>query len=148
MCGYQLPALPFGTANQQRRRAHDKTPAPYGRLPQTDFEAQYRRVFEAAGCVTQTELADFLAIAESTVSDVKRRKTIPSAWFLKLFEEKCINPHWIRTGQGCRTMHMLEPAIEGSPFAGAADTERGPAQACSTEESLAELLRRALKKLG
>ncbi len=44
------------------------------------FEAQYGRVFEAAGCRTQAELAAFLGIRQSSISDAKRRKSIPAEW--------------------------------------------------------------------
>ncbi len=45
----------------------------------TDFEAQMERIKVATGKRTQIELADFLGIRQSSVSDAKRRGKIPSA---------------------------------------------------------------------
>ena len=73
-------------------------PAPYGSLPQSDFESQYKRIIEAAGCRTHADLAAVLEVRRSSVSDAKRRKSIPSGWFLKLFEKRRISPEWLRTG--------------------------------------------------
>ena len=70
-----------------------ETPLPYGSVPQSDFEAQYNRVFEAAGCRTQSALAAILNIKQSSVSDAKRRKTIPSDWLMTLFEKSESTPN-------------------------------------------------------
>ena len=70
----------------------------YRDLPDTSFEAQYKRVFEAAECRTQIQLAEFLDIRQSSISDAKRRKSIPAEWRMKLFEKKRINPEWILSG--------------------------------------------------
>ena len=79
-------------------------PSHYGQEPSTDFEAQYFRVFEAAGCKTQVELASFLEITQSSISDAKKRKSIPPDWLLKLLDKKWINPGWIRSGLGNKTI--------------------------------------------
>lgn len=57
-----------------------------------------RRVFEAAGCRTQTELAVFLGIRQSSVSDAKRRQVIPAEWLVTLLRQKNIHPDWVLTG--------------------------------------------------
>lgn len=77
-------------------------PHPHNSEPQSDFESQYRRVFEAAECRTQEQLATVLGVRQSSVSDAKRRKTVPSEWLVKLFERKRINPEWIRQGKGAK----------------------------------------------
>ena len=77
---------------------------PYGSLPQSDFESQYKRVLEAAGCRTQLDLAAVLEIRQSSISAAKRRRSIPSAWLLKLFKRKRISLEWLRTGQGEKVM--------------------------------------------
>lgn len=65
------------------------------------------RFFEAAGCRTQTELAKFLGIRQSSIADAKKRKAIPADWLLTLWRKKGINPDWIVTGRGAR---LLIPA--------------------------------------
>lgn len=51
---------------------------------ESDIEATERlqRVFEAAGCTTQVELAAFLGIQQSSISDAKKRKAIPADWLM------------------------------------------------------------------
>lgn len=66
------------------------------------------RVFEAAGCRTQTELANLLGIRQSSISDAKRRSVIPSDWLITLLFTKNINPAWILTGQAPRYLGPLE----------------------------------------
>ncbi len=66
------------------------------------MENALKRFFEAAGCRTQMELAQFLDIQQSTVSDAKKRGTIPSEWLVKLLHIKHVNPDWVLTGEGSR----------------------------------------------
>ncbi|MCL1940023.1 MAG: helix-turn-helix domain containing protein [Desulfovibrionaceae bacterium] len=67
-----------------------------------------QRFFEAAGCRTQVELADFLGIKQSSISDAKRRRRIPSDWLLKLWRKKGVNPDWILTGQGPKGLQPVD----------------------------------------
>lgn len=66
------------------------------------MENALKRFFEASGCRTQMELAEFLDIQQSTVSDAKKRGAIPAEWLVKLLHAKHINPDWILTGEGTR----------------------------------------------
>ena len=98
-----------------------ETPTPYGFKPQSDFESQFRRVFEAASCRTQMELATFLEIRQSSISDAKRRRSIPSEWLIKLFDKKHTNPDWIRTGLGSMNAKIVysEEGKTSSPMVSA-----------------------------
>ena len=71
-----------------------------------------QRFFEAAGCRTQTDLAKFLDISQSSISDAKRREVIPAEWLLKLLRNRGVNPDWILTGDGA---HLLCPAEADPP---------------------------------
>lgn len=86
---------------------------PYGSLPQSDFESQYQRLLEAAGCKTQIDLAAVLEIRQSSVSAAKKRQSIPSAWLLKLFEKKRINLEWLRTGRGGKAIQATGETASG-----------------------------------
>ncbi len=121
-----------------------ETPAPYGRVPQSDFESQYRRVFEAAECRTQVELATFLEIRQSSISDAKRRKSVPSDWLEKLFEKRRINPEWLRYGTGAKNL-VLSGAEQSMPHI-VRVTEVRPPHECSAQELFNELVRRALQE--
>ena len=104
-----------------------------------------KRFFEAAGCRTQVELAEFLGIKQSSVSDAKERGSIPSDWLLTLWRKKGVNPDWILTGQGTKG---LQPADFLKPIAPATVyiKEIRPPEECSVEELMAEVVRRVAKK--
>jgi len=51
-----------------------------------------------SGRITQVQIAQKLGIRQSSISDAKRRGTIPADWFLKALEIGGIDPEWIRTG--------------------------------------------------
>ena len=58
------------------------------------------RLYQAAECRTQMELAAFLDVRQPSISVAKKRGTIPADWLLKLLRKKGVNPDWILTGQG------------------------------------------------
>jgi len=58
------------------------------------------RVFEAAGCRTQIELANLLGIRQSSISDAKKRNSIPAEWLVTLLRLRGVNPEWILSGDG------------------------------------------------
>ena len=78
------------------------------------MNAMLRRVFEAARCKTQTELAVFLGIRQSSVSDAKRRQVVPAEWLIILLQQKSIHPDWIRTGKGARFLLPAEDAADNA----------------------------------
>ena len=118
---------------------------PYGATPDTSFESQYKRVFEAAECRTQVQLAALLDIQQSSISDAKRRKNIPADWRMKLFEKKRINPEWILCGQGAK---YLVPADSGQSLPHVVKVvEIRPPVECSAQDLFNELVRRALQPL-
>lgn len=105
------------------------------------------RVFEAAGCRTQMELAAFLGIRQSSVSDAKKRGVIPSDWLLTLLRLHGVNPQWVLRGEGPRLLRPAEMDEEETMFACCPENVRLPEQ-CSTQELLTELVRRALQDLA
>ena len=66
----------------------------------TFFQEVYDRIRCATNARTQTELAAVLEIRQSSISDAKRRNSIPSDWYMKLFEKFGLNPDWIKKGVG------------------------------------------------
>lgn len=62
-------------------------------------EPAYERILQITGLHTQSELAAFLGVKQSSVSSAKDRGNVPARWLITLFE-KGINPIWIRTGEG------------------------------------------------
>jgi len=64
------------------------------------FEEAMERIQEQTGLRTQVRLAECLGIRQSSISDAKRRGTIPDAWLIGLYEKFRLNPTWIKTGAG------------------------------------------------
>jgi hypothetical protein len=64
------------------------------------FKAVYARMLFAAGVRTQTELAKLLGIRQGSISDAKRRGSIPMNWCVRLFDVCGANVDWQRTGEG------------------------------------------------
>ena len=108
------------------------------------FDAQYRRVFEAAECKTQVELADFLEVRQSSISDARRRQSIPSDWLITLFAKKRISPEWVLCGAGGKYLISTD-AEQGKPHV-VRVTEVRPPQECSAQDLFNELVRRALQE--
>ena len=53
---------------------------------------QLDRILQAAGCKTQVELAEFLGIRQSAVTDARRRGRIPEEWLLKMGQRMGMDP--------------------------------------------------------
>lgn len=120
--------------------------APYGTplsFAGTDAEAAacLQRVLAACGCRTHAELAQILGVRQSSVSDAKRRGSIPSQWLLTLLCTKWINPAWILTDRGARYVRPAEYTTPNMPPLSPA-TDTGIPENLSTEALLAELVRR------
>ena len=98
------------------------------------------RVFEAAGCRTQVELAEFLDIRQSSISDAKKRQSIPAEWLMKLLLRKGIHPEWILTGSGPRFMQPTE--VEPVLYPAAMDLQE-LLRLCPARQLAAELIRRS-----
>lgn len=84
---------------------------------QTESAARLSRVFEAAGCQTQAELAAILDVRQSGISDAKRRGTIPPEWLIKLLYLHGVNPAWIMDGIGPKFLAPCDsPADANYPY--------------------------------
>jgi len=64
------------------------------------FAEIYERIKLATNSRTQVELAEVLDIRQSSISDAKRRNSVPGDWFMKLFEKFGLNPDWLKQGIG------------------------------------------------
>lgn len=64
------------------------------------FDEIFERIKLATRTRTQIELANVLDIRQSSISDAKRRNSVPSDWCMKLFERFGLNPDWIKKGTG------------------------------------------------
>ncbi len=66
----------------------------------SSFEEAYERIKFATSTKTQVEIAEVLEIRQSSISDAKRRNSVPGDWYMKLFEKFGLNPDWLKRGVG------------------------------------------------
>lgn len=88
----------------------------------SSFLEAYERIKFATNTRTQVELADVLDIRQSSISDAKRRNSVPADWFMKLFEKFGLNPDWLKQGVGpmyLRTEQGYQP--QEAPSGGVAE---------------------------
>jgi len=64
------------------------------------FEAVYARMLFAAGLRTQTELAALLRMKQASISEAKKRGSIPADWCMRLYDTCGIRFDWQRFGTG------------------------------------------------
>lgn len=62
------------------------------------FEEALERIKKATGARTQVQLAEVLDVRQSSISDAKRRCSIPAEWFLKLYRSHGLDPDWLADG--------------------------------------------------
>ncbi len=84
----------------------------------SNFEEVFERIKLATNARTQVGLAEVLDIRQSSISDAKRRNSIPADWYMKLFERFGLNPDWLKKGSGpmyLRTELGYAPVESTSP---------------------------------
>lgn len=84
-------------------------------MERPDFEAAYARICESAGARTQEELARWIGVRQSSISDARRRGAIPAQWLLTLVTQGGINPAWALTGEGAK--YLVPSAMPPAPYA-------------------------------
>jgi len=75
------------------------------------FNEQIQRIHEVTGKKTQADLADFLGIGQSSVSDAKRRGKIPADWLVTIIRTRDVHPEWILTGLGPCFIRIPTPGV-------------------------------------
>ncbi len=63
------------------------------------FDEAFDRIKKSTGMRTQVEIAKLLDIRQSSISDAKRRQSIPDSWLIKLYQVYNLNPNWILDGE-------------------------------------------------
>ncbi len=63
------------------------------------FDEAFERIKKATGMRTQVEIAKLLDIRQSSISDAKRRQSIPDSWLIKLYQIYNLNPSWLLHGE-------------------------------------------------
>jgi len=68
------------------------------------FDEALERIKRATGARTQVELAAILGIRQSSISDAKRRRSIPADWLIKLYRSHGLNPDWVTHAEQPQTL--------------------------------------------
>jgi len=87
------------------------------------FDEALERIKRATGARTQVDLAAILGIRQSSISDAKRRQSIPADWLLKLYRSHGLNPDWVTSGEQPQVLRegmalpvgLMEPGAGYSP---------------------------------
>jgi len=67
---------------------------------QAAFDAAMERIKAVTGARTQVQLAEALDVRQSSISDAKRRGSIPAGWVLKIQFTHNVNALWTIHGEG------------------------------------------------
>ncbi len=59
-----------------------------------------KRLMNATGISSQSELAKELGINRSGITHARNKNSIPDKWIVKLFRRFKVNPEWVDTGKG------------------------------------------------
>ena len=105
-----------------------------------------QRFFEAVECRTQAELAEFLGIKQSSISDAKK-KNDSSRLASHCAAEKRNQTDWILTGQGARMLQSCDGMGMVVPLH-VPVLEIRPPEECTMEELMVEIFRRASKTIN
>jgi len=73
------------------------------------WTAAMERIALVTGTRTQVQLANALDVRQSSISDAKRRRSIPSDWLLTLLRKHQAHPEWLLTGEGPATLGEVLP---------------------------------------
>ncbi|MCP4344935.1 MAG: bacteriophage CI repressor [Desulfobacterales bacterium] len=64
------------------------------------FQEFWERIKSATDIRTQGDLASILGVRQATVSDAKKRNSVPAEWLMKLYQSHKLNPVWLAHGIG------------------------------------------------
>lgn len=107
------------------------------------FDEAMERIKKATGTRTQVELAGLLNIRQSSISDAKRRKSIPDNWLVALYEQYGLNPAWIKSGQGAA--YLKEDPDRPAPLTMLAPR---PEPAAALEPTVSDMFEQIQERLG
>ena len=65
------------------------------------FEGAMERIKDVFGVRTQVQLAEKIGVRQSSISDAKRRCSIPADWLLTIWRQTGYSPDWIMDGDEC-----------------------------------------------
>ncbi|MFU2209851.1 LexA family transcriptional regulator [Solidesulfovibrio sp. C21] len=91
---------------------HDVAPASSG-----GFEGFFARASQAAGIVSQAELAALLGVHRSAVTQAKKKDAVPKSWVLAVSRRTGADADWLEYGRPARAVARSGEADDG-PYVG------------------------------
>ncbi len=74
-------------------------------MNENKIDALIKRILNATGISSQSELANELEINRSGITHARNKNKIPDKWILKLYRKFGFNPKWIESGVGSVFIH-------------------------------------------
>ena len=97
-----------------------------GHVPDGGFDAVLSRIMNALGVRTQVELGVRLGIRQPTISDARRRDSVPDSWLVRLVADHSLNPVWVLRGSGAKYLVPLDEDPQGSHSSQESHSSQGP----------------------
>jgi SOS-response transcriptional repressor LexA len=69
-------------------------------MAENKIDALMKRILDATGIRSQSELAKELGIDRSGITHARNKNKLPDKWIVKLYRKFGFNPQWIETGIG------------------------------------------------
>ena len=97
-----------------------------------NFNIFFERACEALGIGNLSELADILGVNRSSITQARKKGTVPANWLLELFRNRGLNPEWLeggigpkqlKSGDGPETDFYPVPKVQARLCAGAGSFE-------------------------
>ena len=63
------------------------------------FKDSLERIQQETGAKTQVELSKILGISQGSISEAKKRNSVPAEWLIRLCKSHRLNPLYIESGQ-------------------------------------------------
>jgi len=79
-------------------------------MTSSKFKYFFRRISDTTGIFSQTQLASILKVNRSAITQAKKNDSIPPKWILQLSKKFGLNPEWIETGIGEKSMRHDDDA--------------------------------------
>ena len=64
------------------------------------FNTFFERASKPLGITSLTELADILKVNRSSITQARKKDSVPANWLLELFRRYGLNPDWLEGGNG------------------------------------------------
>jgi phage repressor protein C with HTH and peptisase S24 domain len=83
------------------------------RVMDNNFNTFFERTCEALGLTSLSELADILKVNRSSITQARKKDSVPANWLLELFRQRGLNPEWLSGGSGPKRLKSNDSGDDG-----------------------------------